>query len=71
MTPFKLPNSGIMVFAGRVNILNGRSRQMAIFLQPDYWVENSLADNPNGRRCGFREGVGAASTWRRDLLGEN
>lgn len=52
MTPFKLPRSGIMVslpteYCERALPSNGE------ILQPDYWVENSVADLHTGRDAAF------------------
>jgi len=56
MTPFKLPRSGIMVslpneYDERAQPSNGD------ILQPDYWVENSVADIQAGRDAAFDKAV--------------
>src|SRR6185503_12026247 len=52
MTPFKLPRSGIMIslptgYGERAQPSNGD------ILQPDYWVENTVADLRTGRDAAF------------------
>lgn len=56
MTPFKLPHSGIMVslpteYYERFLPSNGD------ILQPDYWVENSVADIQAGRDAAFEKAL--------------
>jgi hypothetical protein len=56
MTPFKLPRSGVLVslptrFCERAVPSNGN------VLQPDYWVENSLADIQIGRDAAFEKAL--------------
>jgi hypothetical protein len=57
MTPLKLPRSGIIVslpteYLERVVPSNGD------ILQPDYWVENTVADIQAGRDAAFDKALG-------------
>lgn len=68
MTPFKLPRSGILIslpteYDERALPANGE------VLQPDYWVENSMADEESGRDAVFEKALdllhlGGVSTAR-------
>ncbi len=56
MTPFKLPHSRILVslpskYDERALPSNGD------ILQPDYWVENAMADNQTGRDAAFEKAL--------------
>ena len=70
MTPLKLPESGILIslpseYYERSVPANGE------ILQPDYWIENSVADVQNGRDAAFEKASellhverSVASEWR-------
>lgn len=69
MTPFKLPHSGILISLPTEYDKRALPSKGDV-LQPDYWVENSPADNKSGRDAAFEKALealdlkGAISTKR-------
>jgi hypothetical protein len=56
MTPLKLPRSGIMVSLPTTYVERAMPQNGDI-LQPDYWVENSVADIQAGRDAAFEKAL--------------
>jgi hypothetical protein len=56
MTPYKLPHSGILISLPNVYVERAVPTNGDI-LQPDYWVENSVADLQAGRDAAFEKAL--------------